>query len=705
MARLWSSGFELQSVTNDVEFGVTNSPTIDTTTKRSGLASLRVNPSATTAFINQSFVVLGAAQEVHWYFRFYLRIASATDALDSIWVIRQGTSALVSLRMNADRTLELWNDDDAAQVGVDSSALDTDTWYRIELDMTVGTTQDVTALTGYIDGAQFATGTFNANATDGTWLMRLGACTATTCDLYFDDVAINDGTGTVQNGLPGAGSIVHMQPDGAGDNNDASAGTFADVDEVTPDDATTIATLDADNDILDVAMESSSNAGIGSGDTVTLVQVGIREAALTAAQESWVLRIKSASGGTTTESATITHNDTTYRTNGDTTFFGYQLTSYVDPTTTAAWTPTGTNSLDNMQIGVRAVDATPDILVSTLWALVEFVPAEGVSTLSVNVSDSITVAESTQVRETSFINKSDSIAVAESISVKEVNLVNVSDTIGTTESTQALLVSNVPVSDAISVAESLTAFLPTLYITASDTIAVTESLEARELSLVNVSDGIAVTEPVAATLVINTAIEDSISVAESLSILQPFLAVTVSDSGSLSEALEMFIPFFTPVISDAISVSENTQLVVTPRFVSVSDTISVTESVEAEVEDTNISVSVSDSIGVTEAVTLFSPTYNVAVSESISVAESYAVEKPAIPSIDLGVALNTHTVSVGLQPTPQVVVALPTSNIGASLDDYAINVELFSPALTVTLNSYTIPIEMKTYSILVDLES
>ena len=46
MARLWSSGFELQSVTSGVEWDTTTGlPTIDTTTKRSGAASLNSNAS------------------------------------------------------------------------------------------------------------------------------------------------------------------------------------------------------------------------------------------------------------------------------------------------------------------------------------------------------------------------------------------------------------------------------------------------------------------------------------------------------------------------------------------------------------------------------------------------------------------------------------------------------------------------------------
>ncbi|MFE7188013.1 hypothetical protein, partial [Streptomyces erythrochromogenes] len=52
--------------------------------------------------------------------------------------------------------------------------------------------------------------------------------------------------------------------------------------------------------------------------------------------------------------------------------YPYQLTSYTNPQTGAAWTAAG---LDTAQIGYRAnVSQTTARRVSTLWALVEFQP-------------------------------------------------------------------------------------------------------------------------------------------------------------------------------------------------------------------------------------------------------------------------------------------------------------------------------------------
>src|SRR3990167_277742 len=140
--RRWDTGCELQSVTSGVEWDTTTgSPTIDTTTKRSGAASLRCNPSAATAFIRHQYSASNPT--ANFYARFYLYIATSTNALDDIFALYDAGefSNSLSIRLNSNRTLELWDWDFIAnaQLGSDSSALDLNTWYRIEVSV-VGTT-------------------------------------------------------------------------------------------------------------------------------------------------------------------------------------------------------------------------------------------------------------------------------------------------------------------------------------------------------------------------------------------------------------------------------------------------------------------------------------------------------------------------------------------------------------------------------------
>ncbi|MBA2706145.1 MAG: exo-alpha-sialidase [Blastocatellia bacterium] len=280
----------------------------------------------------------------------------------------------VDIRLKADRTLFLWPIGDAApvQIGSASSALALDTWYRVGIHTNnTGATATVTA---YLDGTSFASGNLNTSGANvRTDNARFGVVNTSTCEVFYDDIIINDNTGSRENGMPGDVKLAYLRPNAAGDNNGALSGDYTSIDETVPDDATTVAILDANNDILDVNVEAPSVYGIDPWDTIKFVAVGVREAATTAASESWQARIKSASGGTVSSSATTTHDDTTYKTNGDGAPRNYKLVSYTDPTTTAAWTVTGTNSLDNMQIGIIAIDATPDIQVTALWAVVAYV--------------------------------------------------------------------------------------------------------------------------------------------------------------------------------------------------------------------------------------------------------------------------------------------------------------------------------------------
>mgnify|MGYP001606696916 FL=1 len=194
-------------------------------------------------------------------------------------------------------------------------------------------------------------------------------------DLYFDDMAINDNTGSTQNSWPGPGKIVHLQPDSAGDtdNSTTTPTGWQQVDEITPDDITTTAWLDADNDILDVNLESHSSAGIDPNSSITFVSPGIRSVVDGVAGATWQLGLKSQSSGTIVNGTAQVHNDRTWKTNGDInpSFPGnYTLHSFTDPQAGGPWTPL---LLDSMQIRASTTEATPDVGISTLWALVEYV--------------------------------------------------------------------------------------------------------------------------------------------------------------------------------------------------------------------------------------------------------------------------------------------------------------------------------------------
>ena len=156
MARIWLSGFELQSVTAGVEWStVVGSPTINTTIKRSGAASLRANPSGATAYVTKQIQANGGSNYI--YVRAWVYIASAPAGLTTILKLPEDLDVAgdgCSIRLNANRTLEFWDDSDPVQLGSDSSALALDTWHMIEVHVAT----DGDSLEARLNGTEFASG-------------------------------------------------------------------------------------------------------------------------------------------------------------------------------------------------------------------------------------------------------------------------------------------------------------------------------------------------------------------------------------------------------------------------------------------------------------------------------------------------------------------------------------------------------------------
>ncbi|GGX98459.1 hypothetical protein [Streptomyces fructofermentans] len=382
MARVFTCGFESQSVTAGVEIQtVTGAPTISTTVHRAGAAALRCNPAAATAYGENQ---LDSGTVKRTFHRFYLRITTLPSAECTIYAIGQSGYFPGLLRLTTSGTLQLRDGFTSANIGPASAALSTGVWYRIELDYTdtAGTAGSVTgAFRGYIDGAQFAD-TLCSNI-NGWSRVRYGIQTAVTGEVHIDDVAVNDTSGSVQNGLPGPGSVVHLVPNAAGDANAFStvvggtagaANNYTRVAEITPDDATsynaTVAT--GTTTVDDYNLSSPATAGIGANDTITLVQVGARIGSNAATAASLVYRLKSQAAGTTSESASVSVALNGWASHKAAAPYIPQLTSYTDPQSGTAWTRA---TLDTAQIGVRSnVSQTTARRVSAMWALVEYVP-------------------------------------------------------------------------------------------------------------------------------------------------------------------------------------------------------------------------------------------------------------------------------------------------------------------------------------------
>lgn len=362
--RLWSSGFELKTIADDQAVDhINGTAEISTSIKRSGTASLRVNPTSGEGWGQQGSTE-GETSEL--YFRIYVYIASAPSTISDIMLIYGALGGAALIRLNTDLTLELWEGTNGTtQIGSDSPPLELNKWYRIELGITDSSTA-TWEFEGRLDGVVFASGSYTMSHSGYSMETDFGfipwLTESTTGDMYIDDVAVNT------NRYPGEGKIIHLLPSGVGDNSDW-IGDWTDIDEVPPDDTTTVISSNTLNEIEDVIIDGDLNS-IG---TVKLVQIGARFAGESSSNNSsYVLRAKKEPSGTVAESNEIPALGTAWVSNSGIDPRNYQLTLPRDPDN-QEWTK---ESLATSQIGVRTYNTdTNHVLVSSLWMLVEYVAA------------------------------------------------------------------------------------------------------------------------------------------------------------------------------------------------------------------------------------------------------------------------------------------------------------------------------------------
>ncbi len=381
MARLFSSGFELNTVNNHVEWdqGFDSTGTIQSSVVLSGTYALQINnlQSTLSQGLDHQFTInTGGAGP--YFFRVYFRIDTLPTAQNMILGDAQGNSWITIDNLGKLRLFK-----SASIIGSPSSALSTGIWYRIEVQYDSSGGGGAQILNAKIDGTQFA-GSSTLSNMGNIAEFEIGGNllneAQTIGNWYFDDIAINDNTGSFQNSYPGSGKIIHLKPNAAGDINGylvqvggtaGSSNNFTRVNEVPPDDATSYnasAVLNAE-DLFNV-----DASGIGAADMVNVVAIGGRFADLVGADATSGIKFEviKTSGGTKAQSGNTVPNTTNWSTNSSVQPQNYPLTTYQDPDS-SNWTQT---TLDSMQIGYT-LDAVGlrSVAISTIWALVDYTPA------------------------------------------------------------------------------------------------------------------------------------------------------------------------------------------------------------------------------------------------------------------------------------------------------------------------------------------
>lgn len=392
MARLFSSGFELNTDTSGMEFSTVSvsGGGVNSSVVRSGSYSMNIVASGGARYCQYQFPNAQGAYYLRTYINFSVFPIGSTTTI-AVFESATSTRKLSVRCTSSSGQLTLYNEEDGAQVGSNSATLSTGTWYMLELFIDT-TTLSSTSVEAKIDGTSFASGTIDLLA--NVQYFRLGTYgTDASIDIYYDDVALNDTSGSSETGYPGEGKLVLALPTGAGDNA-ADTGIYSYINEIPPTDTatsgSTMIELDTTTSIGDYNMTDSATLGIASPDTIKFVAPMARVREETSGASNYTLRVKSASGATVSSSSSVDAGNTTPRTNpsGGTAFANRHVV-YLDPTTGVAWTATGTNSIDNMQVGVATTDGNPDTWVLWLGAYIEYVevPPALAETLTDNFDD------------------------------------------------------------------------------------------------------------------------------------------------------------------------------------------------------------------------------------------------------------------------------------------------------------------------------
>jgi hypothetical protein len=314
MGRLRTIGWETAAISSGTggqafeEGAFVAGCSIDTTTVRSGSGALKCDSGAGNVAASVSIATKAADQifAAGVFGRVYVNLTNYPTTQVTVFRLIAGAYSL-RVKLDTDGTLSLWNNN-VAQIGSPSAALNTAQWYRIELYGLIDT-GSVDAAELRLDGISIASAT-GQSFSDAVWdSMGIGPSIAPGANvaMYFDDFAMNNDQGATQNTWPGEGKIVLLKPVsdnavGTGWVDGDGAGTlFGSVDNAppigsaTPADGTQIKNLTGTaTGNYDANVTSYTSAGITATDTITVVQSFVSSAeAITTGTKLGALQIVS----------------------------------------------------------------------------------------------------------------------------------------------------------------------------------------------------------------------------------------------------------------------------------------------------------------------------------------------------------------------------------------------------------------------------
>ena len=227
MTPIWACGLECggTAYSGEGHWDTPSGSSIDTVTVRSGLRSLRANPTA-----GQGWALTAALTgSLRWVGRIYIRFTTLPDA-DTILVWLAGTapnSPCVFFKVSDSKIYAaIANNGAAAALGATGATVTTGIWYRVDFDFNINTAGadfcDV-----QVDGTALgqATGTGLSITPSNAFFGAYGdqPDPTVTADVYFDDIILSN---TAADYPIGAGHILSYIPNADGTHNIAGANDF-----------------------------------------------------------------------------------------------------------------------------------------------------------------------------------------------------------------------------------------------------------------------------------------------------------------------------------------------------------------------------------------------------------------------------------------------------------------------------------------------
>ena len=346
MTRLLTTGYE----TGDVnEAGVSNvagfatmAVVSSTPAPRAGSYCLKLgatNSSSNNAY--KTFALPAAKSEVWVRFAFLSHLLTGGGAV-TIAQMNDSTSAVqvILTYSTTDGLLRAYAGTFTTLLGVSSAGFTADSWHVIEwreqiLSATTG------ALEVWLDGTRvinFSGDTSNTAvlSVSSVLLGTMGNNVQTGAYAAFDDIAINDVAGTINNGRPGDGRVVLLVPNGAGS---SSVWTRGGTD--------TGANYSQTNELPPSMAQYVASATVADRDLYALGDLGMAIDSINVVEELVLAQNSDAGAGslglTIKSGATI--NEATAQPLG--TSPTYYVARYeTDPNTSAAWTQAAVNALE-----------------------------------------------------------------------------------------------------------------------------------------------------------------------------------------------------------------------------------------------------------------------------------------------------------------------------------------------------------------------